>query len=289
MKLQKKNIMRKNLIILAAMMLFSLVAAAQNVETLDVSKEADGPYSRRVGKYLVEGNVQNGLKEGVWYEMDADKRMIHRMIQFEKGKKNGVCIEVDETGALIKKTEYADDLLNGSTYNWYRGGRLAGKASYKRGVLDGEQINCYEQGNTSEIANYKDGLRDGITTWYDQSGNRVMSIEYKEGKFEGVQETYYKTGGIKTSKMFSNNVQDGLSVEYYEGGAVKSECTYKKGKAGKVKTYEDTKPYVDEKQLEMVKKAQMEKEKQIQMEKEKIIKIEPQKKIEQKDVKVLKQ
>lgn len=218
--------MRKYLFLLLVMLL-SLAASAQIVE---------------------EGETVNGLKEGNWYEIDAGKNLIRKMIQYHEGKKNGVYIEIDETGALVKKSEFVDDQLNGSTMTWFRGGRLSGKNTYKNGVLDGEQIECYEQGATREIAFYKDGLRDGLTTWFDQSGNRVMSIEYKAGKFEGKQETFYKGGMLKSSKTYKDNIQDGPAVEYYESGAIKSECNYKNGKvSGKVKQYEDKKIEVDPK------------------------------------------
>lgn len=235
--------MRKNVIIAAAALLFSLVASAQNLETLDVSHEPEGPAKIEKGDYIFTGTVKNGLKQGTWYEIYASKQLIHKVVVFEQGYRNGLYMEIDETGTLVKKAEYADDLLDGVSYTWYRGGRLSGMNTYKRGILDGEQVKCYEQGGTQEIANYKDGIRDGATTWFDQSGNKKMTIEYKGGKFEGKQETFYSNGQVKSAKMFKDNVQDGESIEYYESGAVKSEAKYKKGTlSGSVKTYQDNDP-----------------------------------------------
>ena len=247
----KLIILRKSLILFAAALMISWASMAQNVETLDVSMEKNGPFSTQVGEYLIEGKVLNGLKEGTWYEYHANKHLLHRMIQFEKGKKNGAYLEVDETGALVKKAEYSDDEYDGVVYTWYRGGKLSNKSTYRKGVMDGEQIQCYDQGGNKEIANYKNGLRDGMTTWFDQGGNKVMTIEYKEGRFEGKQETFYKTGGVKTLKTFKNNIQEGPAIEYYEGGSIQSECNYKGGKvSGNVKHYKDMKPYVEERAKE---------------------------------------
>ena len=257
---------------LAAALLLSIMAVAQNVETLDVSKEKNGHYSRQHGEVIIEGEVLNGKKVGTWYEMFANKQLIHKVIQYNNGLKDGVCLEIDETGAVLKKSEYVGDKLNGASYNWYRGGRLSGKNTYKNDVLDGEQIQCYEQGNNREIANYKNGLRDGVTSWFDQSGNKVMTIEYKGGVFDGKQETFYKTGGVKTSKTFKNNVQEGVAYEYYEGGSLKSETNYKNGKiSGKVKTYKDMNPY-DEVKAKMLEKEKMGKEKDAKKESSKDIK-----------------
>ena len=231
--------MRKELLLFAAAMLLTLAAGAQSVETLSVEKVGDGFYSKNLGNYLVQGNVKDGLKEGAWYEFYPDKTLIHRVIQYGKGKKNGLYMEIDENGVLVKKSEYVDDLLEGATYLWSRG-RLTAKNTYHNGLMEGEQITCYENGGNQEIAEYKGGLRDGLTTWFDQSGNKVMTIEYKQGLFEGKQETFYKNGMLKSSKEFRNNVQDGPAYEYYESGALKSEAKYKNGQlSGKVKTYQD--------------------------------------------------
>lgn len=233
--------MRNVLLFVAAMLLSSLAANAQTLETLSVSKEKDGYYSKTVGKYLVEGTVKNGQKDGNWYEIFPEKHMIHRMIQFEKDVKNGAYLELEEGGNLLKKSEYLNDKLNGTSYTWAKGGKLTAKNSYKDDVLDGEQIKCYEQGGNQEIANYKDGERDGLTTWFDQNGNRVMSIEYKAGRFDGEQRTYYKNGNLKSVKNYKDNIQAGKASEYYESGAIKSDAEYKNGEpVGRVKTYQDT-------------------------------------------------
>lgn len=228
------------MIMLATALLLSLGSVAQNIETLDVANKPNGHFSTTINNFIVEGEVLNGLKEGNWYEIYVDKQLIHRMIQYHNGMKEGVCLEVDETGALLMKSEYVNDQLNGATYSWYRGGRLSHKNTYKDGVLDGEQIECYEQGTNREISQYKAGLRDGLTTWFDQNGNKVMSIEYRKGLFEGEQKTFFKSGQVKSLKLYKDNVQDGPAFEYYESGSLKSEATYKKGKlSGKEKTYED--------------------------------------------------
>ena len=102
--------MRKELLLFAAAMLLTLAAGAQSVETLSVEKVGDGFYSKNLGNYLVQGNVKDGLKEGAWYEFYPDKTLIHRVIQYGKGKKNGLYMEIDENGRwnLSRKDALAD-------------------------------------------------------------------------------------------------------------------------------------------------------------------------------------
>lgn len=244
-------------------MLFSVASMAQELEKLDVSREKDGFFSKTVGNSRIEGWVKNGQKDGVWYEYFTQKEMLHYVVQYQKGKKNGCFIETDENGILRKKMEYANDKLEGTSYVW-SAGHLSQKNTYKKGELDGIQVACYDNGNNQEVSNYKNGLRDGVTTWYNHDGVKRMMITYKEGAFEGKQETYYQSGGLKSSKMFKNNVEDGESVEYYESGAMKSTATYKKGVlSGKKKTYDDKKQVLDVKEKGKEKEKVQGKEKEL--------------------------
>lgn len=240
--------MRKGFLMLAASVLFSLTSVAQTLETLDVSKEPDGFFSQTIKEFRVEGQVKNGKKDGVWYEYYAEKNMLHRLVQYQKGVMNGVSIEVSETGSLLKKMEYENDKLDGISYNWSVDGRLLSKNCYKRGEYDGEQVICYDNGQNQEVSYYKDGKRQGETVWFNRDGAKRMLINYKDGEFDGKQETYYPNGNLKSVKMFKNNVQDGEASEYYESGDVKSMATFKKGVlSGKEKTFPDKHPFAGEK------------------------------------------
>ncbi len=262
---------------LAAAMLLSVVSYAQNVETLDVSKEKDGQFSQVFKDIRVEGRVKNGQKDGTWYEFKNDKNTLHRVIQYKNGVPHGLSLEFTDNGSVLSQTEFVDGKKEGVAYRWSVGNRFEKKNSYKNDQLDGEQIVCYDNGQNQELSYYKNGQRDGVTTWYNREGKKSMSISYKKGLFEGVQETYYPTGGVKTSKMYKDNVLDGPCVEFYEGGDVKSESNYKNGKlSGKVKTYKDQHPYdekvakekaMKEEEEKKMKEAEMKKMKEAEMKK----------------------
>lgn len=210
------NEMRKILII-TILAIFTMPIFAQNIESVDVAKAPNGKFTTTIHESTIEGTVLNGLKDGTWIEYHNGSMHLPKVIvNYAKGKKNGLYIEIDKTGSIVKKAGYKNDVLDGQMGEWYRGGRLSKLNTYKDGVLDGEQILCFEKGGTLEVANYKDGLRDGLTTWYSESGQKKMTIEYKKGQFEGKQETFHPNGSLK------------------------SEANYKAGKLqGKVKTYDE--------------------------------------------------
>ncbi len=237
--------MRKFVFIVAAFLMLSASGTSQTIESVNVATSPDGPFSltkNNGSRPVIVGTVAEGKKDGQWIEyFEGDNFLPNRIVHYEKGKKNGLYIEIDKTGALVRKAEYKDNVLHGEECAWYRGGRLSKMNTYKNGQMHGNQVLCYERGGNQEVANYKEGRRDGLTTWYDENGNKLMTINYKDGRFEGKQETFYPNGNLKTSKEYRNNVQTGEMREYYESGALRLVTNFKNGAPqGKAKTYEDT-------------------------------------------------
>ena len=215
-QLYNSNDMRKILIIIA-LVLLAMPMFAQTIESVDVKKAPNGLFKTKGGDCLIEGNVQNGLKEGSWMEYYTSPALLpKRIVTYEKGKKNGVSLEMDKTGTVTKKTEYKNDVLDGQVSEWYRGGRLSKSNTYKNGVMDGEQILCYEKGGELEVSHYKNGQRDGVSTWFYESGQKKMTIEYKNGQFDGKQESFYPDGSLKSETVYKAGKQQGKTKTYAE-------------------------------------------------------------------------
>ena len=208
--------MRKTLIIIA-MALFALPMFAQTIESIDVKKSPDGKFTAPGNDCTIEGQVQDGQKTGTWIEYYAGTYLPKKIVNYEKGKKNGIFVEIDKTGSITKKAEYKDDVLDGQMSEWYRGGRLSSMHTYKNGQLEGQQVICYEQGGNLEVSHYKGGQRDGVTTWFDEKGNKKMTIEYKNGQFEGKQETFNPDGSLKTQADYKNGKLQGKVKSFDQG------------------------------------------------------------------------
>lgn len=187
---------------------------AQDIETVEVKNAPNGKFTLALPDRVIEGMVANGLKEGTWVEYSSGSFLPRHIVNYENGKKNGVFVEIDKTGSIVKKASYKNDVLDGQVCEWFRGGRLTSMNTYKNGQLDGEQIACYEKGGKLEVSNYKDGLRDGLTTWFYESGQKKMSIEYKDGKFDGKQQTFYPDGSLKSEASYKNGALQGKVTTY---------------------------------------------------------------------------
>lgn len=218
---------------------------AQTVESVDVSSASEGYFTTNTREYTIEGNVVKGQKDGVWYELYKDnsrKDIPKKIVTYAKGKREGLYMEIDNTGAITKKANYKNDELDGILYTWYKGGYPSLMQTYKNGVLNGKQIKYYDRASIQEEAEYLNGVRHGMTTWFNESGNKKMSITYSNGVFEGPQQTYYPNGNVKTEKEYHNNILNGTVKEFYEDGSLKSEAVYKDGQMkGKEKKYPEPK------------------------------------------------
>ena len=208
--------MRKNLIIIV-LVLLAMPIFAQTIETVDVTKAPNGKFTASASDCTIEGTVVNGQKEGTWIEYYSSNTYLpKKIVNYDKGKKNGVFVEIDKTGSITKKAEYKNDVLDGQVSEWYRGGRLSKLNTYKNGQLDGQQILCYEKGANLEVSNYKNGKRDGLTTWYYENGQKKMTIEYTEGQFNGKQESFYSDGSLKSEATYKSGILQGKKKTYAE-------------------------------------------------------------------------
>ncbi len=234
--------MKKTFLTLLIMMSFMMAASAQQIYNVKTSDKADGKIEQSIGTINLTGEVLNGMKTGTWVENYPNTELPHFIIQYSEGKKNGLFLEFNKDGYIIKKVDYKNDLIDGAYCEWGRNGRLLSKQEYKAGQLDGRTVICYDNGFIQEESEYKEGKKHGVTVWYSYAdkmqGTKAVMYTYVNGQFEGPQEVYYENGYLKSVKMFSGNVANGSAYELYEDGSVKSECTYKNGEMkGKMKEY----------------------------------------------------
>ena len=107
------------------MVMFATPVFSQTIESVDVKKAPNGKFKTSSAECTIEGTVLNGQKEGVWMEyFNSNTYLPKKIVTYQNGRRNGVSVESDKTGSITKKAEYKDDVLDGETSEWYRGGRL---------------------------------------------------------------------------------------------------------------------------------------------------------------------
>ncbi|NUO01909.1 MAG: hypothetical protein HUU01_14995 [Saprospiraceae bacterium] len=128
------------------------------------------------------GNSLNGKRIGTWTLYGKDPVRPRKIVNYVDGKKNGLYIEMSESGYYLELIAYfKDDKLHG---NWakYRFGRPLQTAEYQDGQLHGVQREFQiRDGKVIKEAHYKNGQLDGPFKHYNEKGEVTLQYEYKEG------------------------------------------------------------------------------------------------------------
>jgi len=185
------------------------------------------------------GNYVAGKKEGVWVSHNPKNQKINYLIEFHDDKRNGIYVEFNPNGIIIKEEYYKNDLKHGESKE-YDIWDLRSVANYKNGLLNGYKVSYYTGNaksylegvkNIQEEAFYINNLRHGETKWYGKNDKLIAKYNYNMGSLEGKQYTFYEDGlTIKTIETYKNNILDGEVKEFYSNGKIKLEGLYLDGK-----------------------------------------------------------
>ena len=151
----------------------------------------------------------------------------------------GKFADYTESGQILRKQNYANDLLDGSSKEWYLNGEVKVKTSYKVGKLDGGFMSYDSLGRKVTKGEYEMGLKAGDwLTWYP-SGKKKERSSYFSGKANGPYTLWDEIGRIIKEGEYSNDLKHGVwitfdpdldrqeSYEYYDMGIAKLKYFYK--------------------------------------------------------------
>jgi len=195
------------------------------------------------------GEYKDGKKNGVWYCYNDYNQKIQKLETFKDGLREGIYLEFNPNGIIIKEEFYKKGLLHGickeydvwdlKTNTVYINGKIQGiKKSYYTNMAK-----SYEQGvtNIMEESFYLDGLKNGSTKWYNKNDKLLAQYNYVNDTLSGEQLTFYEDGTtVKTKENYKNNKLHGLNIEYFPNGIIKIEGYYDNGeKSGIWKEYDE--------------------------------------------------
>jgi antitoxin component YwqK of YwqJK toxin-antitoxin module len=215
---------------------------AQQSDTLR-RKDANGwefVQMRNFKQVVLEGNLHNGVKEGVWTDYWPTEYP-HTVTSYVNGKKEGMSIGMDGMGRIEYIENYKDNKLEGpkKVYDPQRAGRRNEVAYYSEGKKHGNYTKWYENTRVQQTGNYVYDQRDGLSTWYFENGNKSVEYNYRNGKLDGNASTFFENGKVSAYGNYTNDKQTGEWKEYYESGNMQAEGMYKDGeKEGPWKQYD---------------------------------------------------
>jgi antitoxin component YwqK of YwqJK toxin-antitoxin module len=138
---------------------------------------------------------------------------------------------------VLKGTE----IKNGHFIKRNLSGAMIERSIYKNDTLEGVRVLWDDKGDTIVVEHYSNGKFEGLFRSF-YSGNKInVESSYKNNQLEGWVTRYYPSGGIMEKVFFVNNEENGDFEEYYENGNIKATGKYKDGpfEEGELILYDD--------------------------------------------------
>lgn len=207
------------------------------------------------GKIKSEGNRKNFQLDSVWKFYNEQGKIMFEF-NYKEGKKNGPKKTFDsKEGFLLMMENYANDLKQGNTVNYYKDGKVKQTIPFLNGKEEGTgyefssdsiiiTISQYKMGfvQKEEKINRKDanGLKQGVWKDFYPSGILKTETPYTDDKINGYVKEYSVKGSLLNTTKYVNGVLQtnvpelaklDVKTGYYESGQVKFTGTYKDGVA----------------------------------------------------------
>ena len=155
-----------------------------NLEGYDVSAISGSDLSRAV---LMEGAIKrqegytlNGNKTGTWLTFQSDGRI--KMVEsFVNNQLDGVQLELDQRGQIVKKAFYRAGELDGPS-STYKFGRPQEVIPYSMGTVNGTVQRFYVNGKKMEEIQFTNGKQDGFYRHYNEQEQMDLEYVYKDGE-----------------------------------------------------------------------------------------------------------
>jgi antitoxin component YwqK of YwqJK toxin-antitoxin module len=88
------------------------------------------------GKIIRKANFKDGMQDGLEFtSSEGLLREYSQEVNYKKGKRHGVEKIFDKKGAIIKKTNYVNNLKHGDSIEFYPSGRVRCVNKYVKGYL----------------------------------------------------------------------------------------------------------------------------------------------------------
>jgi antitoxin component YwqK of YwqJK toxin-antitoxin module len=233
----------KKILFVCLLMAISIqfVPAQTAANKTDANGRKQGLWEEKTPAGISKGTFLNDQKDGCWTSYSADGKLL-RIENFNKGRRDGISVEIDPRGYLVGETYYVNDLIEGTAKRFFYGTNPASQIDYVHGKINGKKKIYYENsaGKLMEESEYKEDIKNGKSNFYLISGDPIAEYNYVNNMLQGVQKSYYPGKKLMSEQEFVDNLENGFTKEYYENGKLKSEGIYVKGQLNGVwKDYDE--------------------------------------------------
>jgi antitoxin component YwqK of YwqJK toxin-antitoxin module len=208
---------------------FGFIKREEKINRFDLEGRRQGLWIEfhKNGATAVEGNYNNGLKNGVFKNFDRDGNLL----SLEKYE-NGLLVEdAEEIKVLdIQSTFYPDGSVR-SSGGYNKNGEKEGIHRIYDGEGEVQGGEVYLNGTrVAEGIIDRSGYYQGFWKHYYPTGELRSEGEYVNSNKEGEWKFYFRNGKLEQKGKYLESKPHSNWVWYYENGQVLREETYRKGK-----------------------------------------------------------
>ena len=123
-------------------------------------------YTFENGKNKAEGNLAQGIEQGLWKFWDKEGNLIQE-VTYKDGEFNGPYVSYHLNGEKKEEGSFDYDHIHGSFKTWYKSGKKESEGFYNFGFMDSLWTIFYESGGRYEEGMYKKDVRiHHWKSWY---------------------------------------------------------------------------------------------------------------------------
>ena len=163
----------------------------------------------------------NNQKDGHWIEFFENNKLTGL---YENGKKEGEWRMFSNDDVLLKISTYKDNLLNGTSIEFFNNNSIKSSKEYKDGKLDGKTIEYFDENNILFEGNYKNGLLNGEAKEYfihTDGSSSYSEGYYVDSERQGLWKAYDKEGNLYSEQYYTDGKEDGIYKQYTKEGILK--------------------------------------------------------------------
>jgi len=166
--------------------------------------------------------VKHGLYRS--YHKTGAQKMI---VNYIKGKKEGIGQIYSEAGKLRETAEFKNDELN-VVRNLYNDStrQLIIVEHYKNNNFDGEYIAYYPTGKLKQKGQYINNKMSGLWNYYYPNGDLKETVYFKNNVEDGPYKAFHQNGQLKAEGQYENENRQGAWKVYHPNGVLEEAANY---------------------------------------------------------------
>ena len=148
------------------------------------------------GTALVEGETQDGLRDGEWIERYPDGSLRSRG-RWVLGRREGEWQWWYEGGVPKKRGTFRDEEPDGPWFDWYPSGAPRGEGEWRAGRPWGLWREWHPGGALASEGEYVDGREEGLWRRWFADGTVHAELRYEQGRLHGPAAQWFPGGALE--------------------------------------------------------------------------------------------